>query len=66
MAANVKRLWLLAAMIAVLPGMMAFLAITGDTQLLIEMFPMLAGCTVVGIIAIVALYREGRDPTKKS
>ena len=32
----------------------------------LEFLPMFGGCTVVGIIGVVALYREGKDTTTKS
>ena len=60
-----KRLWSLAALIAIFPTMLAWLFLTGDTQRFLEFFPMFGGGTIVGIFAIVTLYREGKDTTTK-
>ena len=61
-----RGLWSLVGMIAVLPSMLAWLLLTGDTQFFLELLPMFGGCTIVGIFGVVVLYREGKDTTTKS
>ena len=61
-----KHLWSLAGLIAVLPCLLAWPLITGDTQRFLEFLPMLGGCTIVGVFALILLYREAKDTTPKS
>ena len=60
-----KRLWSLAALIAIFPTMLAWLFLTGDTQRFLEFLPMFGAGTILGTFAIVTLYREGKDTTTK-
>ena len=57
-----RGLWPLVGMVAVFPALLIVLWWLGDEQRLLEFFPALAMATSLGIVGLIALYRERKDP----